>query len=452
MSIEKFSESNGVFYSEKLRNAFENVGGFVGITAVHGLEPFLIVVESARKVNDELEKNGLERKPIILPYVEGHSAYGNRLINVLKDEYDQGTLADIYLSNDIGNILIQTQFDQSGYQPHLESVSFNQKSVQEQLWKYLDGEVKTVSIEGQERIFKDQRLIEINAGANVTAAKKGEASAHFVFPVTFDGLMRLVQEHNDVFDYNQELVKECLAIAEGLRKRYKTILLPDLHTLLEEPELVEELYRGAIFTPPLKEKQKPPSYIHFDFVNNVITDERDNSKHSFNPEKGAVYLNVSGGGMGLDAAVSAAKYFNSLGYAVFMPEWMKGKDLRFAVGSGPSVLFAKDPQGDSVFKLVLMRPGKGITDRAQISEVPMLVIPYFKLDNPEIWGNIKAINRNGLGREFSSRRDIADLLSGMDGNIRVFNKKIYDSQNIPIEVEGPEYTAQKIIEAEISGL
>jgi hypothetical protein len=153
--------------------------------------------------------------------------------------------------------------------------------------------------------------------------------------------------------------------------------------------------------------------------------------------------------MGLDAAIAAAQYFNSEGYAVFMPEWMISKDLSFAIGSGPSVLFAKDPEKKSIFKLVLMRPGKGITDRAQVSEVPMLVIPYFKLDNPEMWGNIKAILNNKLGREFSSRRDIADILTGMGDNIRRFNRKIYASESIPKDLSGPVYTARRIIDAEI---
>lgn len=438
----------------ELARAFSDVSAFLGVTAVHGLEPFLIVVESARKVNDELAKVGLDRKPIILPYVDGHSAYGQRLKDVLVDEYDENTLQDIYFSAELGNILIKTQFDQSGYQPHLESVSTNQLSVQESLWRFIDDPITATSFSGATRTFdKDKRFIEINAGANVTAAKEGEQTAHFIFPITFDGLLRLIQEHNEeVFDYNPDLVRECLTIANKLKKRYKTILIPDLHTLLEEPSLVAELYAEATYIPPLKEKQTPPIGIEFDFDNRQIIDQRGQEPRvvPFNPEKGAIYMNISGGGMGLDAAVSAAQVFNKQGYAVFMPSWMIKDNIKFAVGSAPNVLFAKDPKGESIFKAILMRPGKGITDRAQLSEIPMLSIPYFRLDNPEIWGNINAIIARRLGREFSSRRDILSLLKGYDQNIRDFNQEIYIQQNIPRGMSGSEYAAQKIIEAELA--
>lgn len=438
---------------KELGKAFGDVSAFIGITAVHGLEPFLIVVEAARKVNDELSRNGLDRKPVILPFVEGHSAYGQRLKDVLSDEYDQEVLNDIYFSGELGSILIRTQFDQSGYQPHLESVSSNQASAQDALWRFMDQPIKATSFSGEQiTLAQDKRIIEINAGANVTAAKNGDKTTHFIFPVTFDGLLRLIQEHNeDVFDYNPDLVRECLKIASKLKGRYRTTLIPDLHTLLEEPELIDELYDGVTYIPPLKEPQKPPSDITFDFNNNQIIDSRGGKKRivPFNPEKGAVYMNISGGGMGLDAAISAAQVFNRQGYAVFMPSWMIKDATGFAIGSAPSILFAKDPNGGAVFKAILMRPGKGITDRAQLSEIPMLSIPYFRLDNPEIWGNINAIINNRLGREFSSRRDILDLLKGYDRNIHTFNEAIYKSQNIPRDVSGSEYAAQKIIQAEI---
>lgn len=438
---------------QELDKAFSNVKGFIGITAIHGVEPMLIVVETARSVNNELAKVGIDKKPIILPFVPGHFAYGERLKGIIKDEYGPDVLSDIYFCPDLGNTLIQTEFNESGYQPHLESVSVRQQATQEALWKLLDQPLNTASINGEPRTFPlDQRFIEINAGANVTAAKSGEKSAHFVFPVTFDGLLRLIQEHNDeVFDFNPDLVNECLKLALPLRERYKTVLIPDLHTLLEEPRLSEDTLYDATFIPPLKEKQTPPDSIKFDFETGEIMDLRGDTPRviSFDPEKGAIYINISGGGMGLDAATSASQVLNDQGYAVFMPSWMIKDKSAFAIGSGPNILFANDPDGNPVFKAILMRPGKGITDRAQLAEIPMLCIPHFKLDNPEIWGNINAILTAQLGREFSSRRDLLSLISGYGANIRGFNEKVYNRFNIPRNKTGPQYAAEQVINAEI---
>lgn len=451
----------------EIKQVFTGVQGFIGITAVHGNEPFLIVTETIRAINDIFESSSVGRKPVILPDTE---KYRKALDTILPDEYGDTAqrskiLADIYFSKDLGDILNQTQFTMAGYQPHLESVAASQPQTQEALWRLLDTSFTAQRFtDGQElKMDPNQRLIEINAGANVTAAKNGEHTAYSIFPVTFEALLRMIIEHNngEIFDYRRELLDANLAIAQGLLSRTRLVMLPFLHTLLEEPQLTKELYERAVFYPPQKDIQDPPTNIQFDFDGRriIVGDkEKEYKTFPFNPEKGAVYVNVSGGGMGLTEAYTSVLTIKSQGYAIFAPnfvvkDWTRaGLDTSFVITAGPSVLYAKDKEGMQIFKGILMRSGKGITDRAELSETAMILNQYSRGDNPEIWGNDRAILNHNLGRRYSARADLIDLV--VAGNhpeaIRRFkdeNRKIY---KIPEGVSGPQYVAEQIIDAEIN--
>ena len=207
---EKFSGVNKLSqeaFQQNVKNAFGDVSFFIGTTAVHGAEPQQIAGNVAQKMNNVLEANGVDRKPIVLPFVPGNPIYGERNVRILQEVYGAEGGENVYLSEDLGRILIKTEFGLAGYQPHLDSVRENQPSAQEELSRFIGNDFTAISlfdevvngeIRARERVFNQAdsstgergRVIEINAGANVSAATEDRrVVAHSVFPNTLYGLM-----------------------------------------------------------------------------------------------------------------------------------------------------------------------------------------------------------------------------------------------------------------------
>src|SRR5713226_4664826 len=87
---EKFSEVSKLSqeaFRQNVKSAFGDVSFFIGTTAVHGAEPQQIAGNVAQEMNNVLEKNGVDRKPIVLPFVPGHPIYGERNVRILREVY-----------------------------------------------------------------------------------------------------------------------------------------------------------------------------------------------------------------------------------------------------------------------------------------------------------------------------------------------------------------------------
>lgn len=411
------------FTKGQLEKAFPSGSYVLGITAVHGIEPILIAASIGLKINEELLENNITGKPIVLPAI-----YGPKIEGVLKDEYPAHLQDQLFLSDDLAEILTLTEFRLTGYQDHLQRVVLHQGKVKDRLKQFLSKPFTVRSVKDNKRmtIHPDQKPIEINAGANVTATPE----AHSVFPVRFSDLIQLIKKTPRLYElYDPEVIRKTEEIAKKMEEDHKTTQLPHHHTLIEEDWFDPQ--GKIIFIPHLKEPKSPP-------------EEVDTSS-----EKGGVYINISGAGMGEVMAKAQGENLAREGYTVLAPDWL---NWDFTVPSGPQALYLKTPEGEPFIKVFIMRPGYGSIWHAIEAEVGIGYTPSNPYENPEMTGNERGIESFGFGRVFSPRQDMIELFNSAPSSIRTYKERMYKELNLPYGTSGIKTAADNIIRSEIGNI
>lgn len=386
----------------------------IGITAIHGNEPHLIAASIAMRINDIFSANGMGRLPIVLP-----SLYGERTQRIMLEEFPQDR-EEIFISEDMGKILKQTEFSRAGYQAHLRSLAQNQLKTSEDLLNFLSRPFTAVSLSGKRREFLPQdRGIEINSGANVTASDKNERKTHFVFPVLLSELMEstakdpLLKGH-----FNSKVLEQAKRIGEDIERGYLSTQVPYVSTLSSEPNYST---KNKILTPALKAPRVSPSVLI--------------------KEGKGIYVMASGNEIGKEVQEDQARLLSAQ-FDILSPAWLK---LDFGQQVIPDVIFNPN------VRVVIGRAGWGIMWMAQVAEKPFAAFPHLWFDNPEIHFNIKTIQDYGLGVEFNEEHVVQVIRTSQTASerIRTLNQTINRELKIPQGVDGVTFAAQNILKAEM---
>lgn len=413
-SGEKLTHLRQIFPQENADSLYN-----IGITAVHGNEPYLISASISTRINDILAANGLRRTSIVLP-----SLYGERMRKIMLEEFPEHP-DEIYISEELGTILKQTEFSRAGYQAHLRSVVENQPKTSDDLLNFLSRPFSATSLNGQHKEFLPQyRRLEINAGANVTASEKKNRKTHFFFPVLLSELMEHTSRDPMVRGrFDSATLDRVKRYAEEIEERYLTTQVPYVSTLSAESSYDS---KGKILTPALKSARQSPSV--------------------FVKSRKGIYVMASGNEIGREALEDQAKQLSKQGYDILSPAWLQ---LDFGKKEIPDVIFNPD------VRAVIGRAGWGIMWMAQVAEKPFIALPHLWFDNPEIHFNIRAIQDYGLGIEFSAEEKMIEAVQvGKTAaeNIRKLNQNIYKELKLPEGIDGITVAAQNILTAEINKL
>ncbi len=98
-----------------------NTTPVIFVNPAHGNEPYLLGIDIALEISDQLEKRGLTRPSVLVPLL-----YGQRQRNIIRDEF--GERADqVLLDEAAGTILQPILFGKGGYARHLEALVLNYK-------------------------------------------------------------------------------------------------------------------------------------------------------------------------------------------------------------------------------------------------------------------------------------------------------------------------------------
>jgi len=448
---------------EHIKAVHDKFGLIVGTTAIHGYEPGQISINTGLQVNNTFMRKGLSPIPIVVPYVPGDDVYGSRMLRVYHDVYSPGEQRQVFLSEDLGHALLETQFGRGGYQRHLLNVRDNIGSVHRGLGALLDGpfEVHNLLAPSQSRLVDPtvRSILEINAGANASLANVSDrVEAYGAFPVTFDGLIKFIQKNNDFFEYGDRLLQRVLGIATDMSQDLNAVILPDLHTLGEESWFERE-YPESFITPPWKRRLDPPD-VSIDIRERTITIDTNNRETKpvtgYRPDKGVVYVNVSGNDMGSQAAQAFVYAAQDDGYVVAAPGWLRDqwiaqeKDeksrsaLENVLASGPNILFAKY-DGEPLCKAFFMRLGMGSYAYAQLAGVPIIYLGFDTIDNPEMVGNSAVVRKNGLGIRYTGDEDTMQKVRELSTNYLPFNNVVYQRYGISRDVDGLSAVANIIL-------
>lgn len=402
---------------EKLGQIFSKDAGDklynIGIIAIHGNEPPILAAAISIRMNKMLKANGLPEIPIVLPTI-----YGETTKRILLEEFPDDA-DNIFLSEDMGKILKQTEFSRAGYQAHLRSVEANQPRVQDELLEFLSHEFTATSISGETRAFEPQyRRLEINAGANVTASENKDA--HFVFPVLLSELMEATAGEPVLQGYfDKKTLGRVKDYALTMEQQYRTTQVPAVSTLSSEKDYST---KGKLLTPALKVARTSPSIMI------------KNGK--------GIYIMASGNEIGKETVEDQARVLQDVwGYDIVSPSWLK---LDFGHQAIPDVIF--DPK----VQVVLGRAGWGIMWMSQVANKPFIGLPHLWFDNPEIHFNLKALKESGLGIEFNADGNVVDLVQSETSSERInkINEQIANKLGTGNK-DGVTVAAENILRAEI---
>ncbi len=398
------------FLSEVFPQDYSINNYMLGITAVHGNEPLIMCAAIGDEINSKLSRLGLRQARIVLP-----SMYGARTGQILREEFPDSA-DNIFLSEELGEILKKTEFGKEGYNAHLQSVALNQPQVQHELLEFLSRPFRAQSLLGNVAEFEPGgKKLDLNAGANVVGSS--ERDSHFVFPVKLSDLLTGVDDDPEIHGFfDSNTVQQVQIHAEEMEQKYRSVLIPYVHTFSFKPGFNTE---GVTFTPPLKKPRSwealPPS------------------------PKGGVYIMISGSEVGREATEYVARKLNNDGHEVYHPSWM---NLDFGKPAMPDALF------HSEIRAVMGRMGWGIGWMSQVARKPFIATPHLWFDNPEIHFNIKSIEATGIGMVFEARPDLIEKATSLTPNIEAIERKMRGELGIDKDMNGITFSANEILRAE----
>jgi len=399
-----------IFPPEKAHEMFN-----IGITAVHGNEPYIMTAGVALELNEILREHNLKPVPLMLPNI-----YEGTTKRILLEEFG-GHADEIYLSDELARILRKTEFTKAGYHAHLRELLEHQPQVYEELMEFLAKPFDAVSLAGDVREFQPQgRRLEINAGANVTASEPGRRRTHFLFPVLLSEMMEATLNDRELMRYfDKATIAQVKTIAEEFEQRYRTTQLPYVHTLSYQGEAYPR--EGKLFTPPFKKAKDAPD-IEL-------------------PEGIGIYVMGSGSEIGKEVIEDQALQLHGQGYTIIAPKWF---NLDFGTAALPDVIYHPN------IRVVMGRHGWGVGWISQVAEKPFIAMPHLWFDNPEMHFNAKTMRKTGLGVVFKHRADIVERALRLAPRIRELNEQMYQELGIPRGKDGIRVAAENIIAAEVN--
>ena len=333
---------------------------------------------------------GREIGPVIINHFP---RYGNVQLEILKKRY--GKDPNIFMDRGSGEILSQIDFF-GDYRDFIRRNNRYGERVRKELADHLRS-FEAVSLAGEKRLFKSPKL-SISAGARFVPFPEKTC---YVYPA----LMSTIAKYSPFEIDGIDKFVEALEVEESC---YERIFIPEINPFSYTS--IKRLKR-EISVPPLSH----------------MLENYENIPKS-------IYYNISGATDRQNEEIIRA---------------VKKTDLQIykateAIGPGipahPSIVFNKNCIAQ------LARAGWGTLWMGQLAEKPIIAPPFKENDDPEIYYNIKTVEKFGLGVIFDklTAKIIADALTKVD-RIKRLNRKLLKKFGT---LDGLSYVANQIRERE----
>lgn len=150
------------------------------------------------------------------------------------------------------------------------------------------------------------------------------------------------------------------------------------------------------------------------------------------------------------------------GYVIAAPPWLKNNWIKDAkenereimenvLAAEPNLLFAKTEDGKPLCVAEFMRTGMGSYAYCQVADMPMIVLPWTKLDNPEMFGNNLVITGEGLGIEYTGQPNVIEQARNLDRRrLFRFNRKVYTKYGVPEGMSGLTFAGKVVVSSEMN--
>lgn len=380
---------------------------YIILNFIHGNSPYLRTTELALAINDLLEKRGMKRMRIIIPWV-----YKIRQIQIMKQNFGKVIRKhpeEILLDKNLGEYLLSTFYDGKNYGEWLDSFLNNYKEAEEKIQNYISTGLTAETFSGKKiKIKKEDIAMEINRCPQINFGISPSYYASFGY---MSEILERAQMEKGI-DTDKKLFKKAIPIHKKIEEKQ------NLH-FIAEPATFSYLgdrskrYNTEILTPPNSNQS-----LSVDFFSRLFL------------RKG-IYVTVTGV-YGLNHLFKEMK---DIGLKVYSHK--KGL-LSFARKAPPAIISHKN------ILLHFTRVGWGSGWLSFFSETPLIALPFDSKDEPEVYFNNICLEKIGLGKVYNGQ-SMSELLEWGEiykNNVRVIKKKLINKYGT---LNGVEYTADKII-------
>ena len=380
---------------------------YIILNFLHGNGPYLRTTELALAVNDLLEKRGMERLGIIVPWV-----YKIRQVQIMKHNFSKVIKKhpdEILLDKNLGEYLRSTFYDGKNYGEWLSSFLNNYKETEEKIQNYISGGLTAETFSGKKfKIKKEDIVMEINRCPQISFGISPSYYASFGY---MSEILERAQTEKDI-DTDKELFKKAVPIHKKIEEKQDIHFIAEPATFFYLDNRVKR-YKTEISTPPNSNQS-----LSVDFFSRLFL-------------RRGIYVTVTG----VSGLNHLFKEMKDIGLKVYSHK--KGL-LSFARKAPPAIISHKN------IILHFARVGWGSGWLSFFSETPLIALPFDSKDEPEVYFNNICLEKMGLGKIYNGQ-SINDLLEwGKDykNNVKLIKQKLMDKYGT---LNGVEYTASKII-------
>jgi len=379
---------------------------YIILNFTHGNGPFLRTTELALAINDLLEKRGLDRFGIIVPWV-----YRKRQKTVMKENFDNLIKKypnEILFDKKIGEYLDSIFYGEDSYENSLNSLLKNREYTEKKIKDYISSGLNVENFLGDRFSINSKDIaMEINRCPILNFGI--QYSYYTSFAYMSEILKRSVGESK--VNISQNVLEKLIPYYIALEKKQTIRFIAEPATfsyLTNRPNT----HNPEIYTPP-STNQHLRKFRHF-FVSKGI------------------YVTVTGI-TGLNKRLF--KEIHNIGLKIYTN---KPGLIPFSKKAKPSIVSHKN------IILHFARVGWGSAWMSQFTKTPLIALPYDSKDDPEVYFNNICIEKIGLGKVYTGQHieELLEFGKGYEKNIDAINNDLLKKYGT---LNGVEYTAEKIV-------
>ena len=352
----------------------------------YGTGPYLRTTELAIAFNNELEKRGKERLPVIVPWV-----YGEKQKNIMLEEFGahaKGHPGELLLDAELGRILKQVFYTgEMKYEETLRAWVGSALRVGGEARDHLSGTFEVETLGGETLAVNGEDIVlELNRSPRIRYDIAPSYSTTFGYIAEI--LEKTQSVGRDVIDVDPALLEQGVVLADSIEGKQGLNAMAYPATFSWE-EGYTPRYAGEVLVPPIT----------------------DLPRTSTEPMGEGLYVTITGI-EGLERLYQEAR---ALGLKLYSNDT---KAVAGAEKALPHVI------PNAAIKLQFARAGWGSIWLSMFCDTPLVVPAFDPTDDPEIYFNNRAVEGLGIGTIYQGQ-PLANILARSEA-VRAASKEVRD--------------------------
>jgi len=373
-----------------------------------GFGPFVRALDLAREIRSELRKKLREQIVVVVPWV-----YGDAQKRIIEEEVTNNTelINSIYLSKDLGDCLKPLLFNGNHFNKTLEAIVNQFEKQKQKLNSLLKSTLQVVNLVGEVKMLAGSS-IRLEVSRNPVISTPIEC-AYYTSIGYFTEILQqlLIEQELGTIDYS--LIEKTLPTVQKLETDFRIHFQPKINSLSFKQDR-SSLFPSEVTTPPLLRK---PAHC------------------SLSIDKG-IYISLSGIS-GLNILYEEAMQLQVRKYANYNYDGLTPDCIL-----PPSVISHHSITG------IFARAAWNTIWLSNLTQTPLICPEYTEGDNPEIFFNLKTIQKYELAYTWRRKEtSLLDIINSVAKGKEKTMKNIYrDMKEQFGTLDGIEFCSKRISE------